>query len=185
MTEPLLDRLDRDPGGARRFVANLLGQGATNAQVADAILARFGESVTPRSVTTWRNKDPELRELIADLAAIKRTLAADDDTNPADLLRPQINRAQVDDDLFTLAEEQPAFAVLLLRDADREEATPTTVWGEPLTDDPPANDAPVVDDDALAVLAADHESDEAFAADCAGRLTDDERDGIAHLLAAV
>ena len=88
MTEPLLDRLDRDPGGARRFVADLLGQGATNGQVAEAIASRFGvKAPTPRSVTAWRNNDPELVAMLEELARIRANLAPDDTTNPADLLR--------------------------------------------------------------------------------------------------
>lgn len=185
MTEPLLDRLDRDPGGARRFVADLLGQGATNAQVAEALASRFGASVTPRSITTWRNNDPELVAMLAELDRIRQNLSPDDDANPADLLKPAVNLAAVDLDLELYAEAHPAQAALLRRDEEGAEdraAAETDYYGRPIESETPADDDAVPSDDALAVLSAEHDSPEAFEADALSRLTADERDEIAHLL---
>lgn len=133
MTIPLLDRLDADPGGARRFVADLLGQGASNAQISDALKARFGGTVTPRQISTWRNNDPELLEMLAELEKIKRGLAADDETNPADLLAPKYDWDTI---LFDLGQRHPAFNLLLVRDpaellereADAAPAEPAGPW---------------------------------------------------------
>ncbi len=188
MTEPLLDRLDRDPGGARRFVADLLGQGASNAQVADALGARFGETVTPRSVSTWRNNDPELVAMLEEIARIRRNLAPDDKTNPADLLKPAVNLAAVDRDLFDMCEAHPAWAALLRRDgaggSDAESAPELDYYGRPIDPVPADDDEDAAEDqpdDALAVLQAGHATLE-FEADAISRLTDAERDEIAHLL---
>ncbi len=173
MADSILDRLDRDPGGAREYVATLLVSGATRAQVADAMARRFNITApTGRSVTEWKNNDPELRDLIRRMEAAKRDLAAGDD--PTNLLPRQPNPARVVGGLMGLAIQCRPFAELLKRDSARSDnaasaAAEDVGWyfdEEPL----PGADPDAPPDDVLAVLLAGHETDAEFEADCRARL---------------
>lgn len=178
MADNTLDQINATHGGdARRWVASLIAAGGTNKQVVAALLKTYNVTVTPRSVSQWRNHDPVLVEFIAEMEAAKSEL------DPAALLRPAVNRARAVADLFAVCEEFPAFAALMHRERDRlpARAAPDG-WG--LADE----DATVADDEnpnaALAVLLAGHETDEAFRADCLSRLAADERESVAHRLPA-
>jgi hypothetical protein len=174
MTESILDRLDRDPGGARQYVATLIViGGASRAKVAEALARKYNiPAPTGRSVTAWKSGDSKLRALIEQTEAAKRDVAPGGD--PTDLLPEPVNVAQVDADLFSLADEFPAFGDLMRREAERAEDTaPTTAWGAPespaaASDDD--GDPPPADD--IAVLLAEHETAAAFEADCKRRLGD-------------
>lgn len=173
MSESILDRLDRDPGGARQYVATLLVVGgASRAQVADALARKYGISApTGRSVTEWKNNDPELRDLIRQMEAAKRDVSPGDD--PRDLLPREVNPARSADDLFTLAIHCRPFAELLKREAARrsDDAGDAGGWG---FDDYAlaADDDDGRPDDVLAVLTAEHETAAEFEADCIRRLGD-------------
>ena len=98
-----------------------------------------------------------------------RSDVGDDPTQP---IPEPVNLAQVDEDLFTLANLFPAFGKLMVREAEHEEsAKPAlTAWGAPIdpdADDP--DDDPLSNDD-IAVLLAEHETDADFNADCERRL---------------
>lgn len=121
MTESILDRLDRDPGGARRYVASLLAMGATRGQVVEKLRTRFGVTVTTRSVTAWKNNDAELRKLVDELVAIKRELDPDDGRNPLDHLPEPTDPAEAVTDLFNLLDDHPAYAMVCER-ADHDES---------------------------------------------------------------
>jgi hypothetical protein len=151
MTESTLDRLDRDPGGARRYVASLLAMGATRGQVVEKLRDKYGVTVTTRSVTKWKNSDSELMKLVDELVAIKRELDPDDSRNPLDHLPEPVDQAAAVEDLFGLLDDHPAFADLSAR----------------CNLDP---DFP--DDAAREVLLEDHADDEAFEAACRERLGD-------------
>lgn len=153
MAETILDKLDRDhgsatgPGGARRYVASLIVLGgATRAQVAAALAKRFGiQPPTSRSVTTWINQDAKLIAMLRELEEIKREAKGDVDIS--DLPEPT-DPAEASRILYDLCVACPPFGTLVSRDdADGE-------------------------DDVAAVLAAGHETDEAFEADCIARLDD-------------
>lgn len=174
MADSILDRLDRNPGGAREYVATLLVAGdATREQVAEALARKYSiAKPTGRTITKWKNHDPELRELIQKMEAVKRDAKPGDD---ADLLRPQVTTGRATLWLFDLADRFPAFANLLRREGGRREAGGGGDDG--LGYDPYAD--PVVsdedgegeqDDNVTAVLLADHETDAEFEADCVRRL---------------
>jgi hypothetical protein len=180
--ESILDRLDRNPGGARQYVATLLVVGgASRTQIAEALARKYDIAVpTTRSISAWKNTDPELRELIRQMEAAKRDVAPGGD--PLKLMPREVNKAQVDSDLFSLCVDVPAFALLIAREDDRRAAAaadgsdPGSVGAfEQVEAAPPApldpdDDGP--EDDVLAVLLADHETLEDFAADCQRRLGD-------------
>lgn len=114
MADNTLDRLDRDPGGARRYVAQLfVVGGATREQVANKLRDKYGVSVTTRIITTWRNNDPELRGMMEELEAIKRDLSPGDETNPADLLRETVDPAEAVNDLLSACIRSPELAKLI------------------------------------------------------------------------
>lgn len=172
MSDSILDRLDRDPGGARQYVATLIvAGGATRAEVAEALARKFHiPEPTGRSVTQWKNHDPELRELIRQMEAAKRDAKPGD--NLADLLPREVNPAAAAADLFTVAINCRPFAELLKREADRRAGGDNGEWGfddsAPLT----ADDGGALDD-VLAVLSAEHETAAEFEADCRARLAAD------------
>jgi hypothetical protein len=173
MSDSILDRLDRDPGGARQYVATLVvAGGATNADVADALARKYHISApTTRSVSQWKNNDSDLRDLIRQMEAAKRDVKPGD--NLADLLPREVNPAAAVADLFTVAIHCRPFAELLKREGDRRagDAGDNGGWG---FDDP----APAATDDGapdavLAVLSAEHETAAEFEADCRARLAAD------------
>ncbi len=151
MTESTLDRLDRDPGGARQYVATLIVVGgATRAQIAEALARKYSiPEPTSRSVTAWKNGDPELRAIVEAMEAAKRDLAPGED--PTQLIPEPVDPAEASGDLFDLAIRIPSFGTLLYREGQR--------------DDDQA-------DDVLAVLAAGHATAAEFEADCIRRLGD-------------
>lgn len=172
--ESILDRLDRDPGGARQYVATLLViGGATRSQVAEAMARKYEIAApTGRSITAWKNNDPELRTLIRQMEAAKRDVAPGD--NPLALMPREVNKAQVDADLFGLCVDVPAFGLLIHREATRQSETAAEdgrgvfeVLDDPT---PPADFDADAMDDVRAVLLAGHETLEDFAADCERRL---------------
>lgn len=174
MAESILDRLDRDPGGARQYVATLLVAGdASRAQVADALALKYDiPAPTGRSVSKWKNEDPELRELIRQMEAAKRDVAAGDD--PRGLLpRQEIAPAAASERLFTFAICSRPFAELVKRgEAGRPGDDDGAGWGFDDFDLVAFDaDAP---DDVLAVLTAEHETAAEFEADCLARLGDFE-----------
>jgi hypothetical protein len=180
MTESILDRLDREPGGARQYIATLIVvDGATRAQVAEALAKKYNvPAPTGRSITAWKTRDSKLCELIEQMTAAKRDLAPGDD--PTALLRPPVNVAQADADLFNLAVDCPAFGDLIAREIEREEkVAPTTAWGAPVNPDAPDPDPAADPDDedeppsdVIAVLLTDYETVEEREADCLRRLGD-------------
>jgi hypothetical protein len=175
MAESILDRLDRDPGGARQYVATLLvAGGASRAQVADALARKYSiPAPTGRSITEWKNHDPELRTLIAEMETAKRDLRPGDD--PTDLLPREVNQAQAASDLFGVCIHFPAFALLMERERETEDGpdgADTRGAFEQFDPPPAAADDPDSDSDVLAVLIAGHETAEAFEADCLARLGD-------------
>lgn len=174
MSDSILDRLDRDPGGARQYVATLIvAGGATNSDVADALARKYHIGVpSSRSVSQWKNHDPELRDLIRQMEAVKRDVRPGDSL--ADLLPREVNPAAAVADLFTVAIQCRPFAELLKREGDRRarDAGDNGGWG---FDDPaPAGaDDDGAPDDVLAVLTAEHETAAEFEADCRARLAAD------------
>ncbi len=173
MAESILDRLDRDPGGARQYVATLIVVGgATRSQVADALARKYNiPAPTGRSITGWKNNDPQLRDLIGQMEAAKRDVTPGD--NLTDLLPREVTAEAASERLFALAIHCRPFAELLKREGDRRagDAGDNDGWG---FDDP----APVAADDGapdavLAVLSAEHETDAEFEADCRARLAAD------------
>lgn len=167
MSESVLDRLDRDPGGARRWLAQaFVVAGASRAQVARQLRAKYGVTVTPRTLTNWRAKDSTLVELMVELEQVKRDLAPDDPTNPADLLRDAPDAAQNASDLFGLTIQFPPLAKLVHREAKRRETDPGLAFAQTPAADPDPDDA------VHAVLAAAHPTAAEFAADCERRLGD-------------
>lgn len=151
MSENLLDKLDRDPGGCRRYVASLLAMGATRGQVVNKLRDKYGVTVTTRSVTAWKNNDTELQKLVDELVAIKRELDPADGRNPLDHLPEPADPAEAVTDLFNLLDAHPAFADLSAR-CDLDPDFP--------------------DDAAREVLLEDHADDEAFEAACREHLGD-------------
>lgn len=68
MSENTLDMLDRVHGRGRDFIAEQIVAGASNAQVADAIAAKFGvDPPSVRSVSHWANHDSKLLAKVATL----------------------------------------------------------------------------------------------------------------------
>jgi hypothetical protein len=182
MTEPILDRLDREHGGgARRYVANLfVVGGASRAQVAAALARKYSiPAPTTRSVTAWRSKDPELKKMIAELEAIKAETSPDDPTLP-ELSQP-VNIERVDGVLFDFLSAHPAFAALLFRGRvapnEQTPAAETTVgrdwWREPSTYGGPERVSEDIAPAVLAVLVADYDTPEDFDAACEALLPDD------------
>jgi hypothetical protein len=174
MAESILDRLDRDPGGARQYVATLtvIG-GATRAQVADALARKYGiNPPTGRSVTKWKSEDPELRALIEQMRAAKRDVAPGDD--PADLIPVQVDPAEAVSDLFGVAIQFPHFARLVKVDAAEIAPDGGPELGGFAAGSggfyPPADAADPADDAVRAVLDAEHETAAEFEADCRARL---------------
>jgi hypothetical protein len=165
--ESILDRLDRDPGGARQYVATLLVVGgATRSQVADAMARKYGiPAPTGRSVTAWKNTDPELRKLIQQMEAAKRDVAPGGTVE----IRPEVNRAHAVADLFAVCEQFPAFALLVHRDADREESSAST-WGAPENVTPGGEDDSFHSEAMAALMEGEGMSDEEFEAHCRARL---------------
>jgi|ERR1051326_459218 hypothetical protein len=152
-TESILDRLDREPGGCRRWISQLVVVGgATRAQVAAKLQERYGVSVTTRSLTSWYANDEQLKALIEELEDVRRDM--NPDASPADLLAavPEpIDRAEAVADLYAFLDEFPVYGELIHR----------------------AELDPDCDDDAAAqVLLEDHADDAAFEAACRERLGD-------------
>jgi hypothetical protein len=174
MADGILDRLDRDPGGAREYVATLLVVGgASRAEIAQAMARKYGiPAPTGRSVTKWKNNDPELRALIEKMEAAKLDLKPGDD--PAALLRREANPAQAVSDLLGVCVTFPAFGLLLNRERTRQAAAVASqeVGAFEQHDSPPPSDDPDDDGDVFAVLAAEHETAAEFEADCVRRLGD-------------
>jgi hypothetical protein len=179
MSDGILDRLDRDPGGARQYVATLIvAGGASRAEVAEALARKYHIAPpTGRSVTQWKNHDPELRDLIAQMEAAKRDVKPGDD--PADLLPRKVNRALAVADLLHVLDEFPAFERLFHREAARRKSAPgsaadtASAWGSPLPDE-----ATIADgdrrEDLLALIESEGMTDEEFEQDCIRRLGDYE-----------
>ena len=72
MNESILDRLDRDPGGARDYVAQLHVFGANRKAICAKLATRFDiAEPTPRSLTNWLNGDEALLEKIAEEIIVK------------------------------------------------------------------------------------------------------------------
>jgi hypothetical protein len=153
MADNTLDRLSRENNeDVRRYLANLIGAaGANREQVVKKLRDRYGVTVTTRTVTNWQNNDPALVAMLRELEDIRH------DLNPGEgldaLLPEAIDPADASGDLFDLAVKFPAFGKLIYREGKRDE------------DDP-------AEDDVLVVLAAEHDTAEDFAADCARRLGD-------------
>ncbi len=173
MSESILDRLDREHGDARQYVATLfVVGGATREQVAEALARKYDiPAPTGRSVSKWKNGDPELRDLIRQMEAAKRDLTPDDD--PTALLRPEVNTAQAAADLFGVALQSPSFAALLKREAERRGgAYAAGLYFDEFAPDPDGDDDQEADD-VLAVLRAGHDTAAEFEADCLARLAAD------------
>ena len=69
MSETILDRLEVEHGQAREFLAEQIVAGSSNAQLADALAAKFGIAPpTVRSISTWVNHD---KRLLAEVAALR------------------------------------------------------------------------------------------------------------------
>lgn len=141
--------LDKHPG-SRRYVAHLHSYGATREQICTKLAEKYPmRRPTPRIMTTWLNKDPELVKMIRELADIKQEMTPGDSAL-AELPEP-VDPAEASGDLFDLAVGIPAFGRLLHREGKRDE------------DDP-------AEDDVSAVLAAGHSTAAEFEADCIRRL---------------
>jgi hypothetical protein len=153
MAETILDKLDRDPGGARKYVAALYSYGATHEQVAQKIAEKFGiRQPSKRIVGEWRRNDAKLIALCDELEAIRRDMSPD--ASPADVLAnipAPVDRGEAAIDFFVLMEQFPSFNALSVR----------------CSSDP---DFP--DDTWLEVLREDHDSDAAFEAACASAAGD-------------
>ena len=171
-----LDRLDAEHGGdARSYVAQLfVVGGATREQVAQKLRERYGVEVTTRIITTWRNGDKKLIALMEELEAVKRELQPDDDLGDVLSKMPRpVDPAQSASDLFGMAIRFPAFAKLMSRDGQRaEENNPAAELGFGFAPSASAGAEDDLDNDVRAVLAAGHETDEEFEADCLRRLSD-------------
>lgn len=179
MAENTLDRLDREPGGARQYVAQLfVVGGATREQVAAQLHKRFGVKVTTRSISKWKAEDAELRRLIDELEEVRRDLAPD--ASAADVLAnipAPVDRAQVCADLLTMTIKFPAFGRLMHREYVREKAAPENdgrVWG----DTPAASGGsfPESNEAFRAMMEGEGKSDEEFEQDCIRRLGDYEEE---------
>lgn len=147
MSENTLDRLDRDPGGARQYVAQLAVLGATNAQIAKALHDKFNvKKLTTRIVSHWRNNDAKLIQLVNELEAVKRDLSPGDDLGGVLAKIPApVDPAVAASDLFGVAIHCRPLAELLIAGAEDE-----------------------IGD----VLAVGHETDAEFEAACAAALRD-------------
>jgi hypothetical protein len=170
--------LDKHPG-ARQYVAQLHIFGANRAEICASLGTKYDIAApTPRILTTWLNKDPDLKRMIAELAAIKADMSPDDPTLP-DLPAP-VNKTLVDTVLFTFCDEHPAFADLLYREtepspesAESTAPTPGAEWWRETAQDAAAPTGGDINDDVLAVLSADYDTAEDFENACLERLGDD------------
>lgn len=118
MTDNTLDRLDRDPGGARKYVAALYAYGGTHEQVAQKLAEKFALPKVPskRIVGKWRRTDAALIALIGELEDVRRDM--NPDASPADVLAnipAPVDPAEAAADWFALLDTHPAFADLSLR----------------------------------------------------------------------
>lgn len=153
MAETILDRLDADPGGARKYIAALYAYGGTHEQVAQKLAEKFGiRQPSKRIVGEWRRNDEKLIALIEELEEVRRDM--NPDASPADVLAnvpAPVDPAEASGELFDLTVKFPAFANLLAR-PDDEEFDGAEAMRQ--------------------VLAAEHDSDEAFEAACAALVGD-------------
>jgi hypothetical protein len=178
MSESILDRLDREHGGARQYLATLIVVGgATRERAAEALARKYDiPAPTGRSITSWKNDDPELRDLIKQMEDAKRDLAPGDD--PADLIRPEVNRGRAVADLFAVCEQFPAFARLMHREHDRLKSAPDDAagsdWGLPDEDTDDGEGLAASNEAFAALRESDGMTDEEFEADCVRRLGDYE-----------
>jgi hypothetical protein len=117
MADNLLDKLDADPGGCRRYVAALYAYGASHEKVAQKLGERFGiRQPSKRIVGEWRRNDMKLVALVDELEVVKRDMAPD--ASPADVLSAvpaPVDRAEVVSDFFALLDEFPALGELSRR----------------------------------------------------------------------
>lgn len=121
MADTLLDKLDADPGGARRYVAALYSYGASHEQAAQKLAEHFALARVPskRILGEWRRNDPQLRAIIDELDLVKRDLTPD--ASPADVLAnvpAPIDPCELSMAIFALHEECPAWSDLSHRAAN-------------------------------------------------------------------
>jgi DNA-binding transcriptional LysR family regulator len=147
MADNLLDKLDRDPGGARRYLASLYAFGASHEQAAQKLAEQFHvRAPTSRTTGEWRRNDPQLRQMIEALEAAKADVGADAD--PADVLAnvpAPVDPCELATAIFDLHEDYPAWSRLSHR---------------------AFNDPDMDDDLAWNILLEDHADDGAFEAAC-------------------
>ncbi len=115
MADNLLDKLDRDPGGARKYLAALYSYGASHEQAAQKLAEKFALHKVPskRILGTWRRTDAKLVALVDELEAVRRDM--NPSASPADVLAnipAPVDRAQIDADVFTVMDECPSWALL-------------------------------------------------------------------------
>jgi hypothetical protein len=153
MADNLLDKLDRDPGGARKYVAALYSYGASHEQVAQKLAEKFGIRQPSKRITgEWRRNDAKLIALCDELEAIRVDM--NPDASPADVLAAipsPVDRGEAVIDFFVLLEQFPAFSALSVR-CSNDPDFPDDVW--------------------LKVLREDHADDAAFETACAAAAGD-------------
>lgn len=118
MADTILDKLDADPGGARKYLAACYSYGASHEQAAEKLAEKFGLPKVPskRILGEWRRNDAQLIALIDELESVRRDM--NPDASPADVLAnipAPVDPAEAATDYFNLLDAHPAYAALANR----------------------------------------------------------------------